>query len=84
MKDIYAMWKTHWSRPVDEDNITMNLAFEVEEIFCGIDKRFESLYDIGHNPIIKIKEQEVDICKNCFKSWKKKIDSHTKQTKTLS
>lgn len=75
-KEIYAYQKAHWSRPVDEDSATNHLGYEDDgTIFCGVDKRYEGIYNIGFNPIEHLEKCESNICKTCFKVWKSRHNS---------
>jgi len=75
---IYAYQKAHWSKPVDEDIVTNHLGYDEDDtIFCGVDKRYPGIYNMGFNPIEHLEKSEVDICKTCFNVWKSR---HTTKT----
>ena len=69
--EIYARWKLSWSKPMDEDNLIFHLSEMGKDIFCSIEKIHPGLYEYGNYPLENIQMQEIHICKNCFKKWKK-------------
>ena len=73
--DFFARWKTHWSVPVDEDNVLMHLSNYGGPILCGIDKTHPDVYNQGAEPIQDIVRSRSMICKRCFKSYSKLIMS---------
>jgi hypothetical protein len=64
------MQKSHWSKKVDEDYTIFHLAID-EKSFCGIEKRFQGIYNFGTHPMEDIASQEVHICKLCFSKFLK-------------
>jgi hypothetical protein len=66
---IFSFHKCHRSKPIYEDNIIYHIG--IESPFCGIDKRHVGIYNQGFDPMENIEKQEIYICKNCFRIWKK-------------
>ncbi len=68
-EEYFAVWKQSRSKPTDEDSIIFHLANHGEQTLCKIENRYPDVYNFGFAPLINIKPQKIQICKNCFKHW---------------
>lgn len=67
--EVWARWKQSWSKPVNEDDVTIHLSTFEGDVFCGIHKRHIDIYHIGHAPVENIEQTKIYICKNCYKIY---------------